>query len=135
MSDNPVISMSIRAAFAVTLGILFLIEGIWGLFDPMVFGFFSTNRLHAVIHLVLGVIGVACGRAGRVDRYLFLVGLLLFAVGALWFLPGANEFIVRVLNVNRPVASLNIVVGVVALFLARPRHAPAPAETASHHRP
>ena len=120
--------MKPRSAFTVTLGLLFLVQGIWGLFDPIVFGVFTTNKLHSLIHLVLGVAGIMCGRSGRSHDYLFFVGFLLLAVGVLWFLPGATEFVVRFLNLNRAVASLNLVVGVVALFLARPEPVTEPIE-------
>ena len=112
--------MKNRASFTVTLGLFLLIEGIWGFFSPVVFGVFSTNTLHAVIHLLLGAIGIFAGSFGRSQGYLFFVGLLLLVVGVLWFLSGATELVVHLLNVNRAVAILNVVIGIVSLVLARP---------------
>ncbi len=109
-----------RFSFTVTLGALLLVEGIWGLFNPMVFGVLSTNLLHAIIHVALGIAGIWCGRAGRVRGYLLFVGGLLLAVGLLWFVPSVQDIIVRLLNVNRAVAGVNIAVGIVALAMARP---------------
>lgn len=109
-----------RFSFTITLGVLLLIEGTWGLFSPVVFGVLSTNLFHALIHIALGIAGIWCGRAGRVRGYLLFVGGLLLAVGLLWFVPGVQDIIVRLLNANRAVACVNIVVGIVALAMARP---------------
>ncbi len=115
--------MNPRSSFTLTLGVLLLIEGVWGLFSPVVFGVLSTNLLHSLIHLALGIAGIWCGRAGRVRGYLLFVGGLLLAVGLLWFVPGVQGIIVRLLNANRPVACVNIGVGIVALVMARPARA------------
>ncbi len=112
------LSMKSSNAYTITLGALLLIEGGWGLFNPLVFGVLSTNSLHAVIHLALGVAGIAAARAGHARSYLLLVGILLLAVGLLWFVPGVGDLIVRLLNVNQPVACVNVVVGIASLFMA-----------------
>lgn len=110
--------MKAANAYATTLGLLLLVEGIWGLFSPVVFGVLSTNLMHAVIHLGLGCWGIWAARAGRTRGYLLFVGGLLLAVGLLWFVPSVGEIIVRLLNVNRPVACVNVVVGIVSLLMA-----------------
>ena len=109
--------------FATLLGIFLLIEGIWGLFSPVVFGVLSTNTTHAVIHIVLGVIGILTGRSDSARPYLMFVGALLILVGVLFFVPGASALVVSILNVNRAVAFFNIIVGVICLAaaLAGPR--------------
>lgn len=117
--DTIIISMKTRTAYTITLGLFFLIEGIWGLFSPVVFGVFSTNILHSAIHIALGVWGVWAGRRGPTRGYLLCVGILLLVVGLLWFIPGAGDLTVRLLNVNRAVAVINVVVGLISLFVAR----------------
>lgn len=104
--------------FAILIGAFLLAEGLWGLTSPIVFGVFSTNLTHAVIHIVLGIIGIAVGWLGRARSYCIFLGLLLLAVGLLRFVPGADDLIVRLLNVNIAVAWLNIIVGAVALLVA-----------------
>jgi uncharacterized membrane protein len=104
--------------FAALLGIFFLIEGVWGFFSPVVFGILSTNMLHATIHVLLGVVGLWVARNGRSHGYAIGVGLLLLVVGILWFVPGANELVVKLFNVNRAVAILNVVVGALGLIVA-----------------
>lgn len=99
------------------LGAFLIIEGIWGLFSPVVFGVLSTNTLHAMIHIVLGIAGVLAGRGGFVRNYLLGVGGLLVVVGILRFIPGASDLVVSLLNVNVAVAYFNIAVGLISLLI------------------
>lgn len=105
-------------AFALLIGAFLLIEGIFGLTSPVVFGVLTTNLTHAIIHILLGVVGIGLGWMGRARGYCIFLGILLLIVGLLRFVPGASEFVVRILNVNPAVAWLNIVVGAVALLVA-----------------
>ncbi|MBA3882615.1 MAG: DUF4383 domain-containing protein [Chthoniobacterales bacterium] len=104
--------------FAIVIGAFLLIEGIWGLTSDVVFGVLTTNRTHAIIHIVLGLIGLFVGWKRTARGFCIFLGALLLAVGVLRFIPGAAELIVQLLNVNTAVAVLNILVGAVALLLA-----------------
>ena len=124
--------------FARILGTFLLIEGVWGLFSPVVFGVLTTNTLHAVIHIVLGITGIAlAARAGArgyllgVGGLLALVGVLFFVpgvsglvvgllavVGVLYFVPGVTGLVISLLNVNFAVACFNIVVGLASIVMA-----------------
>ena len=104
--------------FAIFIGAFLLIEGFSGLTSSLVVGFFSTNLTHAITHIVLGILGIVTGISGRARPFCIFLGVLLLAVGVLWFVPGLHELLVRLLNVNRAVAVLNIVIGVIALALA-----------------
>lgn len=105
--------------FAILIGVFLLIEGIWGMFSPVVFGVLTTNMLHAAIHIVLGLVGIWTGMQRGSRRYLTFLGVLLVAVGALRFVPVASDLLVSLLNVNVAVACFNIVVGAVSLIVAR----------------
>lgn len=91
-----------------------LIEGIFGLTSSIVFGVLTTHVTHAIIHIVLGLIGIATGWRRQARGFCIFLGILLLAVGLLRFVPGASDLIVSLLNVNIAVAWLNIVVGAVA---------------------
>lgn len=104
--------------FAIFIGAFLLIEGIWGLTSPVVLGVLTTNTTHAIIHIALGLVGIVTGIRGTARGFCIFLGILLAGVGLLWFVPGANELLVRLLNVNRAVALFNIVVGVIALLFA-----------------
>ncbi len=107
------------STFATILGAFLLVEGIWGMFSPVVFGVLSTNWLHASIHIVLGLIGIYVGMKGGAKAFLTYVGLLLIVVGVLRFVPGVNDLVVSLLNVNYPVAYFNIAVGIISIIIAR----------------
>lgn len=113
--------------FATVLGVFLIVEGVWGLFSPIVFGVLTTNTLHAVIHIVLGILGILAGRGTGTRNYLLGVGALLVLVGILRFVPGARDLVVSLLNVNIAVAWFNIVVGAISLFIgsSAPRNAAA----------
>lgn len=102
--------------FATIVGAFMLIEGIWGLFSPVVFGVLTTNTLHACIHIVLGIAGLFLGRGSGARGYSLVVGAILLVVGVLRFVPGASDLVVSLLNVNYAVAYLNIAVGILGLL-------------------
>ena len=114
--------------FAIVIGVFLLVEGIWGIFSPVVFGVLTTNMLHAAIHIVLGLVGIWTGTKGSASPFLMFLGVLLVAVGLLRFVPVAGDLLVSLLNVNVAVACFNIVVGAVSLLMARsgPRPVSAP---------
>ena len=109
--------MNPRRAYTLTLSLLLLVEGVLGLFSPVVFGILATNILHAVIHIALGIVGIWAANTGRFRGYLLFVGFLLLTVGALWFVSGVQDLIIRLLNVNHAVAIMNVVVGTVSLLM------------------
>ena len=100
------------------VGIFLLIEGVWGEFSDVVFGALTTNRTHATIHILLGIVGIYTGLKGGARGFLIFLGALLLAVGILRFIPGGGELVISLLNVNGAVAVFNIVVGIVSLVIA-----------------
>jgi len=109
---------TISGIFAVLIGVFLLIEGIWGEFSDVVFSVLTTNRIHATIHILLGIIGIYTGLKGGSRGFLTFLGILLTAVGVLRFVPGIGDLIVSILNVNPAVAYFNIAVGIVSLIIA-----------------
>ncbi|MBC7368543.1 MAG: hypothetical protein H7343_17320 [Undibacterium sp.] len=110
-----------HASFTVIRGLLLVVVGVWGMFSPVVLGIFSTTTLQAVSQLLLGIVGIVCGRGGRSHDCLFFTGRLFLAVGVIWFLPGDSEFIADLFNVNGAGAALNIAIGVTSITLIRPQ--------------
>ena len=104
--------------FAIVLGILLTIIGSLGLFNPLVFGLFSTNPLHAIIHLLLGVSGIYAGLRNHARNFSLFTGFLLLVVGLLFFVPASGQLLIKVLNLNMAVAIFNIIVGIVAVLFA-----------------
>lgn len=104
--------------FAIIIGVFLLIEGIWGETSDVVFGVLTTNRIHATIHILLGIVGIYTGLKGGSRGFLIFLGILLALVGVLRFVPGINDLIVSILNVNYAVAYFNIAVGIILLIVA-----------------
>ncbi|HXG71524.1 MAG TPA: DUF4383 domain-containing protein [Gemmatimonadaceae bacterium] len=104
--------------FATILGAFLVIEGIWGMFSPVVFGILPTNMLRASIHLVLGLLGLWAARSDRARTYLVWAGSVVLLVGVLRFIPVASDYMASLLAVDTNVAILNIVLGLAARWIA-----------------
>jgi len=105
----------VNSVFSVILGFFLLVEGIWGLSSDVVFGFLTTNNIHAVIHILLGAAGIVLGLKQNAGGFCTFLGILLILVGILRFVPGTDVLLVKMLNINEAVAYLNIIVGVISL--------------------
>lgn len=104
--------------FALVVGAFLLLSGVWGLFSPVVWGVFTTNMLHAIIEIILGLAGIYMARAGTARAWVIPVSILLLVVGVFWFIPGL-AILPDLLNVNLALAVVNIAIGVTGLAAAR----------------
>ncbi len=112
-------SQGAAAPFALFVGVFLIVEGIWGMMSPVVFGVLTTNKLHATIHIVLGLLGIYTAMTNGARAWCMFVGILIIVVGVLRFVPGVGDILVSLLNVNEAVAIFNIVAGAAALLVAR----------------
>jgi len=115
--EHPPARATPASLYAQSAGSFLLAEGLWGMASPVVFGVLQTNRLHAAIHIVVGLYGIAAGLGRETSGYLLCLGTLLLSVGMLYFIPWGNPLVASLLNVNAPVAALNIALGFGALML------------------
>jgi len=106
------------AAVTLLISVFLLIEGIWGLFSPVIYWVLTLNRTHAIIHIVLGVGGLIARQKGKIRSFFGFLGSLLIVGAGLWFVPATRELPRGLLDVNRAVATLNFILGVVALVVA-----------------
>lgn len=118
-------SSTLLSVFAVLAGLFFLAQGVWGLQSQVTFGVFSTNRIHALIHIAFGVTAVVAGLLRSARTFSLAMGFVLLVVGILRFIPGTDDLMVELFNVNPAVACLNIGVGITLLMLAFPVAQPA----------
>lgn len=102
---------------ATLLGSWMLLEGVWGLFNPLVLGFITTNRLRAGIHLLLGLIGLWTAFTHGARKFLWAFGLIVLAVGVLYFIP-VGRHVTDLLAVNLAAAIIDLVIGLSALSCA-----------------
>lgn len=95
-----------------------MLQGIWEHFTPVLFGMFTSNHLHGAVHILLGIVGLVTGLRGGARGFCIFLGALLLAVDLLWILPPSNGLIVKLFNINQPVAILNLVIALVSLAVA-----------------
>jgi hypothetical protein len=108
----------LSTALTFVICVFLLAEGVWGLFSPTVFGILTTNRAHALVHLVLGGSGLIAWRTGHRKSYFGFLGSLLFVGSVLWFLPATRALPHDLLNVNGAVAAVNFFLSLLALTIA-----------------
>ena len=108
----------LSTALTLSICVFLLVEGIWGLFSPVVFGVLTTNHAHAIIHLVLGAAGLLAVWKRATKAYFGFLGSLLIVVAFLWLLPATREVPRGLLNINAAVTAVNFVVGILCLVIA-----------------
>ena len=109
---------SLAKVLTLLIPLFLLAEGVWGLFSPVVFGVFTTDRVHASIHIFLGVVGLVARYRGALKSYFGFLGSLLVVVAVIWLVPATRAIPSDLLHVNGAVAALNLVLGAVALVIA-----------------
>jgi hypothetical protein len=109
---------ALSSALTLLISAFLLLEGIWGLFSPVVYWVLTTNRAHAIIHLVLGVAGLVARRKGAIKSYFGFLGSLLLVVAVIWIVPAWRAVPRDLLNINWQVATLNFILGLVSLVIA-----------------
>lgn len=113
--------------FALVIGIVFLVVGILG-FIPGVttgggeflLGIFAVDAVHNLIHLLVGVLGIAAYYWARYARlYCQVLGVVYLAVGILGFIPALvfSEKLLGIFAVNIADNLLHLVVGAAAAYL------------------
>ncbi|MEK6819546.1 MAG: DUF4383 domain-containing protein [Nanoarchaeota archaeon] len=107
-----------QKTFALILGIVLLLVGILGFIDnPLVgdAGFFGTNTIQDVLHLIGGVFGIYAGTKGQGKGYNMILGWIGLVLGILGFIPGIDSLFAQLLNINTEITVLHLVIGIVCL--------------------
>ena len=101
-----------RKKWAMIIGVILLLVGLWGFFQAPMLNIFGVNPLHNIVHLVTGAIflraGLAKGKevARLTNQWL---GVIYIIVGLVGFL-GVLQF----LNVNMADNWLHLLLGVIS---------------------
>lgn len=103
--------------YCIIIGVLLLTQGIYNLLNPPFLGVFTSNPLHAVIHILLGIAGIWTGLRGGAHVFAIFLGILLLTVGTFFFVPPLKGVVINLFNVNAAVAWLNIIIGIVSLLV------------------
>jgi len=106
--------------FAIIFGIALIFVGVAGFLptfnqDGLLFGYFTTDGVHNVFHITVGVIAIMAATSFRATKLYFQVVGLLYVVLAVWgFWTSGNIYMMHVQPADN---ILHIIVGVVALLV------------------
>lgn len=114
--------------FALVVGVAFLVAGILGFVPAFRFGsedyllgIFAVDAVHNVIHLLVGVLGIAAYYWERYARlYCQVLGVAYLLVGILGFVPAllfGDNMLLGLFHVNLADNLLHLVVGALAAYL------------------
>lgn len=104
-----------QKSYALILGIVAAIVGVWGLFSEMILGIFGVNLLQSVVHLITAGCGIYAGTKGEGKTFNMLLGWIALALGVLGFVPGVKDLLTSLLNINAATSVLHLAVGIVSL--------------------
>ena len=106
-----------QKTFALILGIVLLLVGIWGFFQPMILGIFGTNVYQSVLHVIAGLFGIYAGTKGMGHGYNATIGWIGLVLGILGFIPGVDTLLMDLLDINTAITVLHLVIGIVCLAI------------------
>ena len=107
--------MSIQKTYALILGSVLAIVGVWGLFSDSILGLFSVNLFQSILHLVAGAFGIYAGLKGTGHIYNMVLGWIAVALAVLGYIPGSKDLLLEFLNINVWTTHLHLAIGVLTL--------------------
>ena len=105
-----------QKTFALILGIVLLIIGVWGFFTEDILGF-GVNAAQSVLHVIAGLFGVYVGTKGEGKGYNLTIGWIGVVLGILGYIPATATMLADYLNVNTQITILHLVIGIIALLV------------------
>jgi|TARA_B100002003_G_C14040421_1_gene501367 hypothetical protein len=105
--------------FALIVGIVLALIGVWGFFTDSILGIFGVNAFQSVLHIIAGAIGIYAGTKGEGVTYNKVIGWIAVALGILGFIPVVKDLLLSLLNINLAITVLHLVLGVIAVMVAR----------------
>ncbi|MBM3233073.1 DUF4383 domain-containing protein [Candidatus Pacearchaeota archaeon] len=113
---------NVQKTFALVLGIVLLIIGLWGFFLPAqkgaILDLFGVNLFQSILHVIAGLFGIWVGIKGEGKGYNLSIGWIGIVLGVLGFIPGVDKMLMDLLNINQSITVLHLVIGIVSLLVA-----------------
>ena len=118
---------SINRILALVLGIVFTLVGILGFFytssmtPNAVLGIFGVDLVHNIVHLVIGLAGLAAAFSGWSRRYNQIFGIIYLVLGlaglipGLYFVTAGHDRLLGLTYINSADNVLHLVVGIVQI--------------------
>jgi hypothetical protein len=109
--------------FALVIGIVFLLVGILGFIlnptEGALLGIFAVNIEHNLIHLLVGILGIAAAFTGWSRLYAQILGIVYLLVGILGFIPGLapDGMLLGLVHINLADNLLHLIVGAAAAIV------------------
>ena len=108
--------MGFQKTWALIVGIILAIIGIWGLFTTSILGI-GVNMTQSIIHLLGAIFGIYVGLKGTGKTFNMVIGIIGLVLGILGFVPGAKDLLVSLLNCNMASHILHLAVGIISLII------------------
>ena len=137
-------SQSPNRVFGIFLGVVYLLDGIYGFFltsstafaatsGPKIFDLFETNPLHNVVHVAVGIILLTAGLVGpRVSKIVnTTLGAVYLLVGVVGLLLSSGNNPLNILAINGADNIQNFVTAVLLLCVGLGADSIAPAVKAA----
>jgi hypothetical protein len=109
--------MAVQKTYALVLGIVLGIVGIWGFFTQSILGIFGVNTFQSILHVIAGLFGIYVGTKGEGPGYNATIGWIGVILAVLGFIPATASFLVSLLNINIATTWLHLVIGIVSLLV------------------
>src|SRR5712664_998598 len=115
---------NIQKTVALVVGIVFVLVGILGFIPALVpggalLGIFAVNALHSIVHLLVGILGVAAAYTGLPRLYNRVIGIVYLALAVLGFIPVLiiNGALLSLVSINLADNLLHLVVGAALTYV------------------
>lgn len=116
--------MNIQRTFALVVGVVFILVGLLGFVPALVpggavLGIFAVNVLHSIVHLLIGVLGVAAAYTGFSRLYNRVIGIVYLLLAILGFIPALyfSNALLGLIPINLADNLLHLIVGLAAIYV------------------
>lgn len=110
--------MAVQKTFAILVGVVLVILGIWGFVQNPVLNWFGVNMLQNIVHILAGAVGIWLGTKGSERGFNLWFGWIALVVGVLGLLPVVKDWLFQLLGINSAISWLHIILGIIALIVA-----------------
>jgi hypothetical protein len=115
---------NIQKTVALIVGIVFVLVGVLGFIPALVpggalLGIFAVNVLHSIVHLLVGILGVAAAYTGWPRLYNRIIGIVYLVLAVLGFIPVLiiNGALLSLVSINLADNLLHLVVGAALTYV------------------